>query len=80
MRSLGNFNTGGPIKINRENEFSDLDDQKRKLETLLRNTSESKQKLKIKIVASRDRLNSIDAGGRPPMPNSRLNHSVVDTN
>jgi hypothetical protein len=77
MSSLGNYNTsGGPIKIKRDpnHDPSDLSAQKLKIETLLRNTSETKQKLKVKIVASRDRFNSsIDMSARPPRPAVNLN-------
>lgn len=74
---MTSYQASGPVKVIREpNHYeadTNVDAQKSKLEALLRNNSEMKQKLKIKVVASRERLRnaSIDVGDeyqRPPKP------------
>ena len=76
---MSNYQSNGPVKAMRE-PYHDVDDQKRKIEGLLRNNSELKQKLKIKVVASRERLASIDHGEsrQPTQIHSKLNSSMID--
>ena len=79
LTKMSNYQSNGPVKAIRE-PYHDVEDQKRKLEGLLRNNSEMKQKLKIKVVASRERLASIDHGENKQhvLIKSKLNSSMID--